>query len=326
MSRAINRLGWDTPPTVDTDELAKVSAADTTASYLNSKIVAGSGIAKAILNPGVNETLEISAPGSTTDEKVKASPADTTPGVLNAKLTPGSGMSGAILNPGANEILQLNCTVVNTDVLVKVSAADTTSDYLNNKITVGANLTKSITSPGANEKLNIALTAIPAILQPQWISAGAFEPLTTNTYTVPVPVQRTAGDDVAFTCLKFDDPSTDEWFYVTRPPKGWTSGKIKFTPHYIIIDDVGTPGTIIWTLGVEMMADLFNIDAMSFQTIDSTDNTLTDTEPFYAIGPTSAELTVSTAAAASGMCLRIKRTTGTESDPAYFVGMFLEFV
>lgn len=43
------------------DEKAKVSATDTTTDYLNSKIVAGTGISKAILNPGANETLEISA-------------------------------------------------------------------------------------------------------------------------------------------------------------------------------------------------------------------------------------------------------------------------
>jgi hypothetical protein len=41
------------------DDKAKVSAADTTSSYLATKIVAGTGGAVAILNPGGNETLEI---------------------------------------------------------------------------------------------------------------------------------------------------------------------------------------------------------------------------------------------------------------------------
>lgn len=39
----------------------KVDSSDTTAGYLNSKIVAGTGIATAILNPGANEQIQISS-------------------------------------------------------------------------------------------------------------------------------------------------------------------------------------------------------------------------------------------------------------------------
>ena len=42
-----------------TDELAKVSANDTTAGYLNGKLVAGSGISLTENNNGGNETLGI---------------------------------------------------------------------------------------------------------------------------------------------------------------------------------------------------------------------------------------------------------------------------
>lgn len=51
-------------PAPSADIYAKVSATDTTTDYLNSKIVAGTGISKVILNPGANETLQISATGS----------------------------------------------------------------------------------------------------------------------------------------------------------------------------------------------------------------------------------------------------------------------
>jgi len=62
MSKSIGRTGWDT---VDTDVLVKVSAADTTADYLNPKISGGTGITTAILNPGANEQLEVSlTPGA----------------------------------------------------------------------------------------------------------------------------------------------------------------------------------------------------------------------------------------------------------------------
>lgn len=43
------------------DELVKVTAADTTADYLASKIAAGSNVSLSTLNPGANEQLEISA-------------------------------------------------------------------------------------------------------------------------------------------------------------------------------------------------------------------------------------------------------------------------
>jgi hypothetical protein len=45
------------------DELAKVSANDTTAGYLNGKLVAGSGVTLTEQNDGGNETLEIAAGG-----------------------------------------------------------------------------------------------------------------------------------------------------------------------------------------------------------------------------------------------------------------------
>lgn len=41
------------------DIKAKVSAADTTTDFLNSKIVVGAGLTKSILNPGANEQLQI---------------------------------------------------------------------------------------------------------------------------------------------------------------------------------------------------------------------------------------------------------------------------
>ena len=49
------------PDHTDTDELAKVSSDDTTAGYLEDKIVAGSNITITVLNDGLNESLEISA-------------------------------------------------------------------------------------------------------------------------------------------------------------------------------------------------------------------------------------------------------------------------
>lgn len=47
-----------------TDEKTKTSLLDTTAGYLNDKIVVGSGLTKTILNPGANETLELDSNAS----------------------------------------------------------------------------------------------------------------------------------------------------------------------------------------------------------------------------------------------------------------------
>ena len=53
-------------PGIDNDEKVKVSSADTTADYLESKIVAGTNVTITKLNPGADEELEISSsPGST---------------------------------------------------------------------------------------------------------------------------------------------------------------------------------------------------------------------------------------------------------------------
>jgi hypothetical protein len=92
------------------DEKAKVSAADTTTDYLNSKIVAGTGISKTILNPGANETLSIACTITDTDIKAKVSAADTTTDYLNNKITVGAGLSKAIVNPGANEALHITAS------------------------------------------------------------------------------------------------------------------------------------------------------------------------------------------------------------------------
>lgn len=86
------------------DELAKVSANDTTSDYLAQKIVAGSGITINELNDGSNETLEIvGAAGS--DERVKITANDTTADYLFSKLVAGTGITLTEQNDGANETL-----------------------------------------------------------------------------------------------------------------------------------------------------------------------------------------------------------------------------
>lgn len=106
MPRSHGRLGWGIQDT-DLDEKVKVSADDTTPNFLLPKLTAGVGITLTEQNPGDNENILISAPGSTTDELVSVSGADTTPGFLDTKITVGAGLSKAITSPGGDERLNL---------------------------------------------------------------------------------------------------------------------------------------------------------------------------------------------------------------------------
>lgn len=141
----------------DTDEKTKVSANDTTANYLESKLVAGSNITLTTNNDGGNETITIaSAGGVDTDEKTKVSANDTTAGYLNGKLVAGSGITLTENNNGSNETLTIASTVTNTDMLAKVSSNDTTAGYLNGKLVAGSGITLTEGSDGGNETLTIA--------------------------------------------------------------------------------------------------------------------------------------------------------------------------
>ncbi len=86
------------------DELVKVSSDDTTAGYLGTKLVAGSGITLTEVGGGGNETLSVATTGTTTDEKLKVSANDTTADYLAAKLTVAGGATSAVAPEGGNEV------------------------------------------------------------------------------------------------------------------------------------------------------------------------------------------------------------------------------
>jgi len=87
------------------DEKVKITAADTTPNFLDSKLsVTGGNISKAVINPGANEGLQLNS----LDEKIKASAADTTPNDLNNKLTVSGELAKTIVNPGADEKINID--------------------------------------------------------------------------------------------------------------------------------------------------------------------------------------------------------------------------
>lgn len=96
-----------TNTSLNTDETAKVSSNDTTAGYLNGKLVAGTGVTLTENNNGSNETLTIATTVVNTDETAKVSSNDTTAGYLNGKLVAGTGISFTENNNGSNETLSI---------------------------------------------------------------------------------------------------------------------------------------------------------------------------------------------------------------------------
>jgi len=138
------------------DVKAKVTAADTTESYLDSKIVVSGSVSKTVLNPGANEILQLTGlPGP--DVKAKVTAADTTESYLNSKIVVSGIISKTVLNPGANETLQLSVSTP-ADVKAKVTAADTTESYLDSKIVVSGIISKTVLNPGANETLQLSVS------------------------------------------------------------------------------------------------------------------------------------------------------------------------
>ena len=126
----------------DSDQV-KISATDTTAEFLGAKLAAGTGIALTTLNPGANEVIQISAPGSTTDEKVKVSATDTAAGYLNTEFTVSNGsntispLEKTITNPGADE--KLNVQFDQTKISITASQVSDFAEIAQDS--VGASLT-----------------------------------------------------------------------------------------------------------------------------------------------------------------------------------------
>lgn len=98
----------------DSDEKVKVSSNDTTAAYLDTKIVAGPGVRLVVLNDGANESLRIDLAGTGTgtevddDERVKVSSNDSTASYLLNKLVAGSNITLTEQNDGGNETLRIS--------------------------------------------------------------------------------------------------------------------------------------------------------------------------------------------------------------------------
>lgn len=140
------------------DEKAKVSSNDTTAGYLNGKLVAGSNVTLVENNNGGNETLTINANFTDADDKVKVSAGDTTPAFLDTKLVAGSNITLTKGNAGGNETYTVAANVPVTSVntltgavtltAASVGAAPTSHTHAAGDITSGVLATGRLASTG----------------------------------------------------------------------------------------------------------------------------------------------------------------------------------
>lgn len=180
-------------------DVVSVSVDDTTPSYLEAKIAAGTNVSLATLNPAGDEELEISA----ADPTVKVTSDDTTAGYLLAKLAAGTGVSLTETNPAGDEDVTVALAdgtagtlrgfdaagapsevgpgtagqlltsggagvaptfqATATGDTVKVSANDTTAGVLNGKLVAGTNIVLTELNDGGDETLSVAAASDPTV-------------------------------------------------------------------------------------------------------------------------------------------------------------------
>lgn len=131
------------------DELVKISAADTTAGFLNPKLTlpTDAALKKTILNPAGNETLdlEVDIDGTTVEATIN--------GATDKVLVFDADGSGN----GLRGVLIQNLSPLNTDEKVSISGADTTPGFLDDKIIANEGVQANITTPAGNEDLTMKL-------------------------------------------------------------------------------------------------------------------------------------------------------------------------
>jgi hypothetical protein len=252
------------------DELSKVSSNDSTAGYLNGKLVAGTNISLVENNDGGNETLTISASGSAADELVKVTGADTTAGYLFDKVV---GVLGnidvsVVTDSVGDQTLQLDIgsnvfdvSTDTTDILIEGTTNlfftdERVDDRVANLLIGGTSITLTYDDSAGSitidndfaEQVRVSVTdATPEYLEDKIVSGTG---ITVTTLT----------DSFGTETLEISSPgaSTDELVKVTSNDT---------TPGYLFDKLIGATGKIVLTelndggdedLEISLGADVFD--------------------------------------------------------------------
>jgi hypothetical protein len=142
------------------NDKVKVSLNDTTAGYLNGKLIAGNGIVLTENNDGSNETLTIAITGSSGGGGHTIQD-EGTPLTQRQNLN-FVGSSVFVEDDAGNDativIVSGSAGGGGDDERVKVSANDTTAGYLNGKLVAGTRISLTEINDGSNETLRISYT------------------------------------------------------------------------------------------------------------------------------------------------------------------------
>lgn len=218
---------------IDTDEKAKVSANDTTAGYLNGKLVAGSGIGFTENNNGGNETLTI-ALGSHTHAAT-----DITSGTIaTARL--GSGIASSTTALFGDQTYKSVVTSVNgasgtvSVTTGSIGAAPVSHTHAASDITSGTIATARLGSGTAN-----STTFLRGDQTWATVSAGD------TTYSVTKQNAENTTNEVTL------------WSF-TVPANSWNLYEIIWVPHYVLAYNNSGSGVLLYRKLRIQGADTYN--------------------------------------------------------------------
>jgi phage-related tail fiber protein len=179
MADSTTGTGLSFQPVITTDKFVKISATDTNAEYLNSKIIAGAGISLTLNNSGLNETITISNTNVASDQAT-IQLANTATSSITATMTSITWATAQLLN---------NASILNWVSGVNISILQTGYYEINYAL--------PIASRGVSRTITAQVVKNTSTVLPGSGSTFTFIAQTAGTLTKSFSANLTAGDTIA---------------------------------------------------------------------------------------------------------------------------------